>query len=799
MPEKHNQSRLEEEMVDLGRDRYYHKIKRAKETSLESTTSVGQYLLAEAIEKLDEALILWLSAARSAPGRRHRAYQFLEQLPTKVVAGLTSRCILDCISVERKITSTAMTVGRLLEDELKFRSLRENEPALWNQINRVLDRYKSQQTKSKFINNTAKFHEIVLPQWDRKDTGSVGLTCIELMRQATGIIDIKTRTDPQGKSYSFICPTDDLMKWIKDTHQYNETLSPVWLPMVEKPIDWNNPLLGGYQSTSFRRRPLVKTHDSAYLDELCNTDLTEIYTAVNALQRTAYTVHGQALDVLKHCWRKGLIVGGLPSLDDEPILNKPTDIATNKESRRAWRKAAARTHFENERQKSKRLQVMKVLHLADKFTNDTIYFPHSIDFRGRTYPKPYFLQPQGPGWAKCLLKFADGLKMDEDGVRWLYINAANKWGMDKEPYLERIKWTEGNMGLIRRIGESPISNMTWTDADDPWGFLTACLEINEFHNTGSDFISRLPVSMDATTQGLQIYAMLLKDPIAAIATNVLPTDTPADVYQKVADIVRKKLYNDHHDYGKKWLDFGVTRKTTKRQTMTVVYSSTFFSCRAYTTEWFYEELKMGRVNPFGDETYRPCNYLAELIWESIGEVVASARVGMDWMKESAKVLIQHGITPRWTTPLGFPVKMHYENTDKYAIKTLVSGVLRQHRLRIPNGDVNSRKTVNAFCPNFIHSLDGVGGLLGAVLNRAVLEDVKSVMAVHDSLSVPAQNVDLFHKWVREETVKMFDGNLLEILSIQLSLLLPPGVELPILPRQGELDIYEVLRAPYYWN
>ena len=46
MSERHNQSKLEEEMVRLGRERYYHKVKRAKETSLESTTSVGQHLLA---------------------------------------------------------------------------------------------------------------------------------------------------------------------------------------------------------------------------------------------------------------------------------------------------------------------------------------------------------------------------------------------------------------------------------------------------------------------------------------------------------------------------------------------------------------------------------------------------------------------------------------------------------------------------------------------------------------------------------------------------------------------------------
>ena len=799
MPDKNNQSNLEEEMVNLGRDRYYHKVKRAKETSLESTTSVGQFLLAESITKLDEALVHWLASAAAAPGRRHRAYPFLNQLPTNVVAGLTSRCILDCISIERKITSTATTLGRLLEDELKFRSLRDEEPALWNQINRVLDRYKSQKTKSKFINNTAKYHKIVLPQWDRKDAASVGLTCIELMRQSTGIIDIKTRTDTHGKSYTIICPTDDLMRWIKNTHEYNENLSPVWLPMVERPIDWNNPLLGGYQSTSFRRRPIIKTHDQAYLEELCHTEIPEVYTAINALQRTPYTVDGEFLSVLKHCWDKGLVIGGLPSLVDELIPNKPEDIGTNKESRRAWRKTAARTHFENERQKSKRLQVMKVLNLSDKFINDTIYFPHNMDFRGRTYPIPYFLQPQGPPWSKCVLRFARGVPMTEEGVMWLYINAANKWGMDKESFKDRVKWTEGNMELVRRIGDSAVSDMTWADADDPWGFLASCMEIARFHNAGSKYATTLPVSMDATTQGLQIYAMLLRDPVAALATNVLPTDIPSDAYQNVADIARRKLYEDGHEYGTKWLEFGITRKATKRQTMTVCYSSTFYSCRSYTTEWFYDELKAGVENPFGEETYRPCNYLSEIIWESIGEVVASARVGMEWIKECGKLLLEHGVTPRWTTPLGFPVKMRYENTNKYTIKTLVSGVLRQHRLRIPNGDPNFRKTINAICPNYIHSLDGLGGLLGSTILKALEAGIPDIMAVHDSTSIHAPNVGFMHDCVREATVEMFSRNLLEIFAFELQTYLPVGVDLPTLPRQGDMDINEVLQSKYYWN
>jgi DNA-directed RNA polymerase len=325
------------------------------------------------------------------------------------------------------------------------------------------------------------------------------------------------------------------------------------------------------------------------------------------------------------------------------------------------------------------------------------------------------------------------------------------------------------------------------------------MEIARLHKEGRGFRSSLPVGMDATNQGLQIYSMVLRDPIAALATNVLPSGLPQDVYKQVADIVRRMLYEDDHEYGKKWLDFVITRKTTKRQTMTLCYGSTFFSCRAYTVEWFYDELKTGKVNPFGDETYKPCNYLAEMIWAAIGEVVQSARVGMDWLKECAVLFMEHGVTPRWSTPLGFPVKMHYENTNKYAIKTLVGGTLRQHRLRLPNGETNKRKTINSICPNWVHSLDGVGGLLGATVNLASARGIRSIRAVHDSVFVHASRASLMHQSVRDATVQIFSENQLEILAEQLAVLLPPGVSLPSIPHMGTLNINEVLNSEYYFN
>ena len=143
--------------------------------------------------------------------------------------------------------------------------------------------------------------------------------------------------------------------------------------------------------------------------------------------------------------------------------------------------------------------------------------------------------------------------------------------------------------------------------------------------------------------------------------------------------------------------------------------------------------------------------------------------------------------------------MHYENTNKYSIKTLVGGVLRQHRLRVPNGETNRRKTVNAICPNWIHSLDGVGGLLGETVNRASARGLKSIMTVHDSLGMLSTQASLVHECVREATVEIFSEDQLKTLVEYLAALLPPDVSLPSPPDVGDLNIADVLHSKYYFN
>jgi len=792
------QQDLEQEMLDRGRERYHSKVSRATELNIESTHPAGQRLLQNSIVLLADHFKDWIHHAQHSAGKKHRALHHIELIPVKVLAALTARATLDAISGGRKMTGTAAHIGNLVEDEYKYRTLKEEYSTLWAQMNRVLDRFKSTQNKAKFIDKTLRFHDIVLPKWNTEERIRVGIVCLELMRQATGLIDIVARKNQFGKAEQWVDPTEDLITWFKGAHAYMEGLDPVFLPMIERPLAWANVFIGGYSTDITRRRPLIKTTDKTHLDTVALADMPKVYRAVNAVQSTPYKVNHFVLDVMKHCWEKGVAVDGLVSSEDEPLPAKPADIKTNKESRKEWRRRAAKQHFDNERQRSQRLHALRVLSLADKFKDQDVYYPLTLDFRGRAYPQPYFLQPQGPSYARSLLSFSNSMEMTETGAKWLMIHLANSYGHDKLSYDQRIAWTERNKEILLSVGRDPLTYMDWTEADEPWFFLAACGEFAQMHDNPK-FRTTLPIGIDATNQGLQLYALALRDPASAAATNCLPCEHPNDLYRQVAENTLKIIENSSHEYASGWQKFGLDRKSVKRQTMTQPYGSKLFSCKNYTAEWFYAELKKGKENPFGDETYKPCNWLGEKIWEAIGMSVHAARQGMEWLQDVAAICIDNDIVPQWTTPLGLPVRMHYEKQSHLNIKTTVFGVIRQTRIRKDNGEPSKRKSVNSMAPNWVHSLDGMGGLLGEAINIAADNGVNDYLMVHDNYEVHAPNVPIMAAAARQATVNLFSGNVLEDTYNELKYLVPSGVDLPEPPPQGDLDISLVKQAHYYFS
>lgn len=794
------QDKLNDEMVELGRSRYNARKAKASIIAAESNTIPGRMMLNRCTTELAKGIELWLAKAEGGPGRRHRCYPRVSVLKPEKTAVIASKVIIDALSAERMLTGTCIAVGRAVEDEILLDDLAANSPQFLRKIQSKTFKSVGQKFKRRFARDAAKAVDLVTQRWPKADALAVGLLLVEMLAERTGIIEIVTKLNSRGRRYCVIQPSPDIKRWISKCHEYHEALEPMFLPMVEKPVEWRNPWIGGYASMAWKPRPLVKSRSKAYQESLNGTLSSDVFSAVNFVQNTPWRVDGFIRDLVKDCWKEGLSVDGLPPSKNEELPTKPVTIDTDQEARRQWRKAAAKVHFLNESYESQRLLALKTLFVADKMSAyERIWFPHQLDFRGRGYPLPLFLHPQGVSYAKAMLRFADGKKVD-GCEQALYVHTANKFGLDKLPTKDRIAWVEANRQMIRKVAEEPRGwKQFWLDADEPFAFVAACRELVGMWDVGKNFISSLPVAMDATTQGLQIYSMLLRDEVSGLATNVVPSDVPSDPYQFVANKVIARLNAASDPMAKKLLEMGIDRTTTKRQTMTLPYGLTLHSCMTYTREWLEDRSRKSGVNPFGLETYQPIAYLGKVIWESIGDVVGSAQRGMKFIRDCMDVMIEHDVTPFWMTPIGFPVRMRYENYDIVTVSTRIGAKAKVLSIRVENGVQSKRKALNGGPANYVHSLDGFGGLLGHTVNLCAKSGIHHLGSVHDQIMCLAGDHQKVYSAVREATVDIFSRDLLREFREGVLTFLPKGAKIPDVPDYGGLDITKVRDSQYYFN
>jgi len=797
------QSNIESEMKEMGVNRYWRKVNRTTQGRMETNHPIGRRLLTESVNELADGIKAWKTKVDSRPtGPQHAAYPYICLLDRYMIAALASRTIIDSISSHSRIVKTAITISRMIEDELRWRELAKTDSNLFRHHVEQTKRKRGYESKRRHMNTLERLVDLHYSRWPPSIRVKVGVVLIELMRQTTGLIGIETRTGLLGKRDTFVRPTDSLLAWMQMAHKSGEDLSPIYLPMVKTPANWTTIWNGGYLTDNIYRRPLVKTADRSHLKELANMDLDEPMMAINTLQSVGWTINTRLHDCMKYFWEKGIPAGGLPSTKGESIPSKPIDIDTNEVSRRKWRKLAARIHYDNESEESRRIQVAQVMWMAEKFKNEKLYMPWYMDFRSRMYPRPYGLQPQGADWSRSLLQFATSTPMTKEGERWLAIHGANCYGMDKLSFQERFEWIWNNDEWLLSIAKDPEGSLTeWGKAEEPWAFLAFCLEWEIYRHLGSAMGTNLPCSIDGSSNGLQILSLVMRDPVGAASTNVISTEDgkPQDIYQNVADATVVRLKQSSNPFADKWIKFGVDRFCTKRPTMVVPYSGTLFAVTDYTTAWFREELKKRKCeNPFGwEETYHPCAFLAKVIWDALGDIVGEARRAMTWFQECSDICIANKTPLRWTTPTGFLVKQSYETWQNSTIKTIIGDVIRRHKINVGGGSLSKIKNRNGIAPNWVHSLDA------SVAQKSILEcrlkGVFELNIIHDAFWTTAPNMEVMRGALVNSVIDIFSKDLLNDFKAELSHYLPDGVNLPKPPTVGTLDINRVRSSNYFFS
>ncbi|KAJ8122121.1 hypothetical protein O1611_g9923 [Lasiodiplodia mahajangana] len=114
-----------------------------------------------------------------------------------------------------------------------------------------------------------------------------------------------------------------------------------------------------------------------------------------------------------------------------------------------------------------------------------------------------------------------------------------------------------------------------------------------------------------------------------------------------------------------------------------------------------------------------------------------------------ELLDQFRSTIVWTTPLRMPIVQPYRKNGSRVIQTC----LQDLTLQVPerSDPVNRRKQLQAFPPNFIHSLDASHMLLSAL---ECDELGLSFAAVHDSFWTHAADIDVMNRVLRDAFVRI---------------------------------------------
>lgn len=791
----------ETEMVELGKLRYRHRVARNAKHGSETTDPVTRHAMAQAVPVVAQAIDAWKASARDKPGRLHRALAYIEKMPSDVIALLALKSLLDSASQSKTMLKAANSIARVLEDEHDFRTVINNEPILWAQLQRQVRGNINENQRRKFISKTIHNHNLGISNWPPKDRANVGILLVELVNQSTDFLKIENIRNERGKTLTMVGASDTFLDFIRKNSAKAELMSPVWLPMVEPPMEWRDPFVGGYQAQFFRRRPLVKIHNRNYLNDLKARDMAYVYRAVNVIQGTPWEINNFVVDVARRCWESNLEIGDIPARDDYPYPAKPDDIKENAESRRQYRKNYVRIKWANQHLGSKRMQLAKMLWVAKEFSDRPIFFPVQLDFRGRCYPMPGYLNPQGFDAARASLRFYKSMKMTDDGEWWLRVHGANCYGLDKKPYADRLDWTKDFHGDIMAAGANPMAHVGfWSKADKPFEFLAFCDEYCRMHTTGTDFVTRLPVSIDGSNNALQLISLLLRDEIGAEATNCVACDIPADIYRMVADHVIHELMASNHAYAKAWAEIGVARSCLKRPVMTKPYAATLYSCKKYIGEWLHDELdrrrKIGLPVPFTD-VYGPSMWLARIVHQVIDRVVPAVATLMQWLQAVSDICVKHDIPISWTAPSGFWIRQHYPKWKREEVRCAIGPKVRVHAINIEDRGMNRRANRNAITANFTHALDA--SLMIWSTNRAHdLYGVDSIGWIHDAASAHAPNVPILQSQIKESAIEVFSMDILGTFKAEVDAMLPPGVTIPDPPERGDFDLERLRSADYFF-
>jgi DNA-directed RNA polymerase len=754
--------------------RLRERTRNAEERAYASSTVYGSAFINMGLDLITNEISSNLSRiAAGSASQFAQDVKVIENCDPSVLALITAKGVIDILGVKRidHLTYQAATthIGALVYHQVMLDQFCNKHSDLFNKVRLSIHDHKGYSYKVQRYRAVMRRHEIEPLKWSTSTKHKVGGWLLDRLAKATGWVTTRTGYKAYKDTRIFLVYQPDFIKAKEALLAQAEAFAGCMWPMLCEPNDWNGEFKGGYLTNDLRKlTKLVRTRDfrgSSLIQD------SKALVMLNLLQKVPYRINDRVLELANFCMEHRSTVGKFRAEEPTPPPPKPEPWETaSEEDKLSYRRMRTEIEDRNSSLAQKNYRTTEALYVANKYKGETFWIPWSFDFRGRVYPIPTSLSPQGTDFDKSLIYFEEEGPVNE---WWLAFQVATTYGLDKHPMEARIEWVNENHEFLSYLANDPEGTISeWSKVEEPWCFIAAVLEYYQCVITKTKKTSGLPCSVDATCSGLQHLSALALDRVSAEMVNVVPTDKPSDGYRIVAEKAKEILPEHLHDH--------ITRKTTKRTVMTTPYGVTENSARDYIRQELKGiELEKGELQMIVKAIYRygvrqifngPCRSM-EFIQKVAGERIKDGATSIDWI-----------------TPSGFPVHQEYRRDESERIVTKLLGQRIQARLlkEWEDRQIDLKKAKTAASPNLIHSLDA------ALLHLVFADWNRPFTVIHDCVLGRSCDMDDMGVAIRDKFIEIYSQPVLKDWATQL------GVDFDESVMLNTLDINDVQESAYFF-
>ncbi|MDH4203554.1 MAG: hypothetical protein OEV87_11780 [Phycisphaerae bacterium] len=683
---------LEYEQSNKRLDKFHRDIKKLESKGKGRLAPAGIKVITDHVKAVSDDIVSYLQDREN--NRRYSTYKLLSKGRADSLAIHILQATIDGIRPDDddddvSFSSLAVKVGNRIEDCFR----KEDFPRGWNKDKRERC---GGECLEKFIFNKPKLGRKV-KEIIKKDGRDVEINRVKL--------------------------GDDLVKHAR----YFKKVFPPDEPMICRPRPWAGPEGGGYLLNATRRKKtaIIKESRNSHPDQLKGItyeNMRGVFDAINGLQSVAWKINRPMREAIERLW---------------------IEAERDKDFSLFWKKEPK----ESDREK----RVGHLTTVVEEYLNQAIeyedrerfFLPVNMDWRGRVFYLPK-LNPQGPDMVRAMLDFADEKPLSGRRRHFMAYGKRLFGGVNDdtknptEELLSRVEWCKENTDKIIQAASDPNSKW-WRGAKEPFRFLRWCLDYSRYIENPDTFKTGMVHYVDATSSGIQHFALLLRDENLAPKVN-LTYGPKQDAYALVAnglnDELKKLAGRDNKDscMAKKWLDIKkgeeFHRGDMKNFVMCIPYGK---SDGEYTKDILNEYMEPNEDGEYITSDEDMAKWLLSYIKKVIREKLPGIYKIRTWARKVCGAYNEKNKHVKWPSQEGFVVKQRYFLMKGKQIvywawgkggKKEMSFVVNE-KTKLIDKDGSWR----GITPNFVHSIDSAA--LVEAVNLLIGKKVESVSVIHD--------------------------------------------------------------------